>query len=286
MMGDVDDAPTDSRTDRSLDPVRPLTTRYGDAPEQVADLYGDPTLPGSGPVPVVVLVHGGYWRSGFDRSLELSLARDLVGAGYAVWNIDYRGVGAADAASEGGWPATFTDVASAVDALPDALDEVSVERGPTAVVGHSAGGTLALWLASRDTLPDGAPGAGPVVVPDAVVSQAGVDDLAAASAAGAGGGAVDDLMGSAPDDAPDDRYALADPAQRVPLGVPTLVVTGRDDSTVPPSQTTGYGATALDAGDDVTVEVVDGEGHFEQIDPASRSWAVTRDWLDERLLGR
>ncbi|PJJ77301.1 acetyl esterase/lipase [Sediminihabitans luteus] len=283
--GGTDDGGTDDGgMDGSATDGTQQSFSYGTAPEQVADLWL-PTGTEVGPVPVVVLVHGGYWSAQYDRSLEDALVRDLVGDGYAVWNVEYRGVGATDPASEGGWPGTFEDVAAAVDLLPDALAEAGVERGPTAVVGHSAGGTLALWLASRDTLPDGAPGADPRLVPDVVVSQAGVNDLAAASAAGAGGGAVDALMGGAPDEVTDDRYALADPARRLPTGVPTLVVVGADDTTVPVAQSTGYADAASAAGDDVTLEVVDGEEHFAQLDPASTSWTRTRDWLDARLTG-
>ncbi|WP_199734854.1 S9 family peptidase [Cellulomonas sp. PhB143] len=183
----------------------------------------------------------------------------------------------------GGWPATFDDVAAATDLLPRALDEAGVARGTVAVVGHSAGGALALWLAARGSLPDGAPGASPVVVPDLVVSQAGVDDLTEAAEQGAGGGAVEDLMGGTPA-AVGDRYDLADPARLVPLGVPTLVVTGADDTTVPPGLTTAYGEAARAAGDDVTVEVVPGEEHLDQLDPASRSWRRTREWLDARVV--
>src|SRR5881275_1113766 len=86
--------------------------RYGDAPAQVCELH----LPAGRPRAVAVLVHGGFWRARYDRSQEHEVAADLVARGWAVWNIDYRGVGEG-AASGGGWPRTFEDVAAAVDLL-------------------------------------------------------------------------------------------------------------------------------------------------------------------------
>lgn len=258
-------------------PKEPTTTtiNYGTADAQVADLT-IPATPNDSPSPVVVLIHGGYWRSGYDRSLEHDVAADLVEDGYVVWNVDYR---ATD--DGGGWPGTFDDVAMAFDALPAALEGVGIEQGRTVVVGHSAGGTLALWLAARPGLPDDVPGAGPAVVPDAVVSQAGVNDLERASTTGAGGGAVDALLGGRPDQVPD-RYELASPIRRLPLGVPTLVVTGADDLTVPIEQTEIYARAAERAGDPITEVVVPGEDHFAHLDPASASWAEVRAFLNAR----
>ncbi len=112
--------------------------RYGDAPSQVADLH----LPaGAGPHPVVVLVHGGFWRSSYDRTLMAPLAAELASNGYAAWNIEYRRVGE----DGGGWPGLFTDVAAAVDALAT-VPEVDPAR--VVSCGHSAGGHLALWIAN------------------------------------------------------------------------------------------------------------------------------------------
>lgn len=253
------------------------TYPYGSDPAQVADLHVPATVD-PGPVPVVVLVHGGYWRSQYSRTLEDDVAADLVNDGYVVWNVDYR---AADS-DGGGWPGTFEDAAAALDALPDALDDAGLSPGPTAVVGHSAGGTLALWLAARNDLPPESPGAPPRVVPDAVISQAGVNDLARASRTGAGGGAVDALLGGRPDQVPE-RYALASPIERAPLGIPTLVVAGALDTTVPIDQTTQYATAATDAGDPVTETIVDAEDHRAHLDPDSASWAEVREFLTVQI---
>jgi acetyl esterase/lipase len=213
--------------------------RYGDAEAQVADLR----LPGNRTTDaVVVLVHGGYWQAGYDRSLEDAVAADLVGLGWPVWNLDYR-----------------------------------------TVVGHSAGGTLALWAAGRHRLPTGAAGADPVVRPVAAVTQAGINDLAAGACDGLGGNAVESLLEATPDDDPGGVYALTSPAELVPLGVPTLVVTGEEDTVVPPEQSTSYAKVARAAGDEVTLEVVGGEGHFEHLDPSSQVWATARAYVTEHL---
>jgi len=250
--------------------------RYGDAPAQVCELH----LPDGEPRAVAVLVHGGFWRARYDRTQQHDVAADLVARGWAVWNIDYRGVGEGPSAG-GGWPRTFEDVAAAVDLLADvAPPGLPLDR--VAVVGHSAGGQLALWIAGRHRLPPGSPGAGPHVRPRAAVAQAGVVDLVTAARQGVGNGAVVDVLGATPDADPV-RYALTSPVALVPLGVPVLLVTGDEDESVPWHLSASWAAAAQAAGDDVTLHVEPGEGHMGHVDPASRVWSVARDWLDDRM---
>jgi len=247
---------------------------YGDEDLQRGAL----SLPeGTGPHPVVVLVHGGFWRAEWNRSLMDPLAETVVAAGWAAWNIDYRPVGGG-----GGWPATFTDLAAAVDHLAELADEHALDLERVAVVGHSAGGTLALWSAARAGLPDDAPGAGPVVDPAAVVTQAGVVNLAAASIEQLGQGAVDDLMGGSAT-VVGDRYGLASPIERIPLGVPTLLVHGRADPIVPVVLSETYRDRATEAGDDVTAHLLDDVDHFAVIEPDHEAWTGVLEWLGERL---
>ncbi|WP_227748101.1 alpha/beta hydrolase family protein [Oerskovia douganii] len=301
------DSGTSTRPGASPRPVEPddatLTTfAYGPRPAQAADLILPAALAGAfeerrtpsdvAPAPppdgggqvvdVVVLVHGGGWDASYDRFSETAVARDLTDDGVVVWNLDYRGVGAPDPADDGGWPGTFEDVAAGLDLLPEALGSVGLTPGRVAVVGHSAGGTLALWLAARHTLPDGAPGASPVVRPDLVVTQAGVNDLVAAGAASGNRGAVEALMGGTTSEVSDDRYDLASPTARLPLGVPTLVLTGDLDAVVLPSVATDYAAAAQAAGDDATLAVVPGDDHLSPQNPRSASWATVRGWLADR----
>jgi acetyl esterase/lipase len=261
--------------------------RYGRHPAQVVDLHlpADSAAGSAGggrPVAVAVLVHGGYWRARYGRELQHPVAADLTRRGWAVWNVDYRGVtpGRSDG---GGWPGTFQDVAEAIDLLAEAAVEHCLPLHRTGIVGHSAGGALALWAAGRHRLPPGAPGADPLVRPGAVVAQAAICDLVSGARDGLGSGAVVDLMAMPPQqDA--DRYRLASPSALLPLDLPVLLVTGADDDTVPPSQSTRFASAARAAGDDVTLEVVPGEGHFGHLDPAAPIWHCAVDWLAGRLL--
>ena len=240
-----------------------LVEHYGHAPRQFGEWW---LPPASGPLPTVVLVHGGYWGAGYDLHLEDAVAADLSGRGVLVWNVDY-------APSSEPWPATLTDAAAAYDFAFTGAHADRVDRSRVAVVGHSAGGHLALWLASRDRLPAGAPGAGEHVRPALAVPQAPVASLRTASALGLGGGAVDALLGGSPQQVPE-RYAVADPVALAPSGVRSVLVHGVADDVVPLSQSEDYLAVARDC----TLERVPG-GHFEHLDPASAACAALREAL-------
>jgi acetyl esterase/lipase len=255
-----------------LPPARQIA--YGEHPDQVGNLH----LPaGEGPWPVVMLIHGGFWRWGWDRTLMTPLARDLQARGLAAWNVDYRRVGQ----EGGGWPGTLEDVAAAADAIAG-LDGVDPLRLVT--VGHSAGGHLALWLAGRHRLAAGQPGERPRVRPLGAVSQAGVTDLARGAAENLGGGACQALLGGTPEELPE-RYAAASPAALLPLGVPVLLVHGADDDIVPPSQSHAFAHAARAAGDDVEVVDLPGADHFDVVETGDAAWAAVVDRLP-RLLAR
>jgi acetyl esterase/lipase len=247
--------------------IAPGTTRTPDRYGGTARQVGEWWVPAAtGLLPSVVLVHGGYWRPDYDLHLEDALAADLAGRGYLVWNVDY-------APSSVAWPATLTDVAAAYDHAFAGLHADRVDRSRVAVVGHSAGGHLSLWLASRGRLPAGAPGAGDHVTPALAVPQAPVAALAKGSALGLGGGAVDALMGGSPAQQAT-RYAVADPVALVPSGVRTVLVHGVDDDVVPLSQSEDYLAVAKDC----TLVRVPG-GHFEHLDPSSTACDALRTAL-------
>lgn len=213
--------------------------------------------------PLVVLVHGGYWRDSYDLSLEDDLADDLAGRGFLVWNVDY-------APSVEAWPATLQDAAAAYDFAFHGRYADLVDRTRVAVVGHSAGGQLALWLASRSRLPPGAPGADSHVVPKLAVPQAPVASLAQAYGLGLGGGAVGALLGGSPSDLPD-RYAVADPVALAPAVVPTTIVHATGDDVVPMSQSEDY----VRASPDTVLVQVPGD-HFTHLDPSSEACEVLR----------
>ncbi|HWX73875.1 MAG TPA: alpha/beta hydrolase [Solirubrobacteraceae bacterium] len=253
--------------------TRGRTYRYGPHRSQRAELH----LPaGSGPHPVVVLIRGGSWSKGHGLLVMRALARDLVRSGWAAWNIEYRRVG-----EGGGWPATFADTSAAIDRLADVAAPLDLER--TALVGHSAGGHLALWAAARERLPPAAAAAlgGRPRVPIArVVSLAGVCDLQGAYRRWRGG-AVDALMGGSPEQLPE-RYALADPLVLLPAGAPALLVHGVRDETVSVKLSRAYASAARAAGGQVELlELAPPAGaHRSYIDPRTGAWEAVKRWLE------
>jgi len=269
-----------SRLRLLLDLTAPRRTfRYGVEHRcQRADLYLPVGADRAGAYPVVVTIHGGSWRARYGKALMVGLAGDLRRRGYAVWNIEYRRIGRGQG---GGWPATFADVAAAIDRL--ASVEGPLDLGRVAFVGHSAGGQLALWAAGRGRLPATAPGAAPRIQPVAAVSAAGVNDLAQTYAE-APGGAVGLLMGGGPDQWRD-RYAIADPIAQVPLAIPVALVHGTDDQTVSVRRSRNYAQAARARGGEVElIEIAGAAGaHSRHIDPGGESWHAAADWLDERL---
>lgn len=255
---------------------QPVRVGYGEHPDQYAELH----LPAEGDaLPVVVIVHGGFWLTAYGADLGTPIAADLAGTGLAVWNLEYRRV-----RGGGGWPVTLTDVAAGVDALAGAAQQATggrLDLDRVVCLGHSAGGHLAVWAAGRHRLPAGAPGADPVVRPLGAVSQAGILDLADAAHQGLGGGAVTRLLGGGPGSVPE-RYTLASPVALVPLGVPVVCVHGTRDRLVPLRQSERF-VTA--AGAQAELVTLPGIGHFELIDPATSAWATCRTAV-HRLLGQ
>ncbi|NYD40352.1 prolyl oligopeptidase family serine peptidase [Nocardioides panaciterrulae] len=246
--------------------TEPQQVAYGEDPSQ----YGELTLPDGTPRGVVVVVHGGFWRAAYDLDLGRPLAADLAARGWATWNLEYRrvvGDPGGGPGGGGGAPATLDDVAAGIDRL--AL--LGLDLSTVVALGHSAGGHLAAWSASRGRFERWAAGV-PVTH---VVSQAGVLDLAAAHDQGLGSGAVEAFLGHPPGPADDP----VDPARQLPLDVPLWCVHGRADDVVPISQSEGYVAAATAAGARAELVAVDGD-HFVVVDTASPAWARTVAILD------
>jgi len=222
----------------------------------------------TGGFPVAVVVHGGYWRTQYGSLVMRPLAADLARRGWATWNVEYGRIGRG---GRGGWPTTFSDLATAIDHLAE-LDDVRLDLDAVVAVGHSAGGQLALWAGGRATLPAGAPGADPQVLLRHVVALAPVTNMvrAGAPAAAVLGGTIADFP---------DRFDQADPVRRVPLGVPITVVHPAHDETVPLMRSREYVETARAAGADV--ELLEPPGaHRDVIDPGHGAWHAARERLD------
>jgi len=226
---------------------------YGTAPQQ----FGDLRMPkGAGPFPVVIVIHGGFWRSAYSLEHIGHLCAALTRAGFATWSLEYRRIGDPG----GGWPGTGEDIASGAEYLRKLAEKYPLDLGRVAAVGHSAGGQLALWLAAEHRLPL-----------RGVVSLAGVADLRRAWELRLSDGVVGDLLGGAPD-AVAERYRQASPMERLPLGVAQRLVHGTRDDIVPFEISQKYQAAAAAAGDDARLIALEGAGHFELIDPRSREW--------------
>ena len=247
---------------------------YGEHRSQRADLH---LPPGAGPHPVVVTIHGGSWQKRYGRIVMRGLVGDLVRNGNAVWNIEYRRLG-----DGGGWPATFLDVAAAIDQLR--VIDAPMDLGSVSVLGHSAGGHLALWAAGRERLPAGSPGAEPAVAIARAVGQAPVSDLAGAYRLWRGG-AVRMLMGGSPEEVPG-RYAVGDPVALVPLAIPVLIVHGVLDEIVSIQLSRSYAAHSRARGGEVELIEIDGPGglHRAHIDPRGAAWAAAARWLARPVL--
>ena len=240
---------------------------YGDEPFQFGDLY----VPGNGkPHPVVILIHGGFWRAAYDLSLMTKLAQDLVAQGIAAWNIEYRRVGN----SGGGWPGTFLDVAQATAYLMTIVDTYTLDPHRVIALGHSAGGHLALWLGARGKLPQECEltRRKPPLTLSGAVSLAGAMDLEHVWQLGLGNDAVVELLGGSPDEVPE-RYTLASPVEHLPLGMPQVLIHGTEDDRVPLIVSQEYADRARKLGDTVKLIKLVGGNHFVVIDPTSKAWS-------------
>ncbi len=233
---------------------------YGDAPSA----FGRLSVPESATKPpVVVLYHGGFWRrSGGDLNLMTPMADALVDAGYAVWNVEYGRTGE----RFGGWPYTFDHVVQSLAALDDLEDEYGIDASGPIVVGHSAGGHLALWA-----------GAQPATDIAGVIALAPVVDLELADEKGLGNGAVADLLGGGLAEVPE-RFAHA---QVGDLGaVPAVVIVSARDDSVPAEYSAGVQSDQL-------VEVrVDSASHLSMIRTDGDTWALVTTWLENFLRSR
>ncbi len=225
---------------------------YGADPNQFLDLR--PTAATAGD-PLLVMIHGGFWRSRFDLSHSAAFCQALTRSGFATANIEYRRVGQPG----GGWPGTLADVTAAV--------RFALHRCGDAIVmlGHSAGGHLALWLAGE--MPELA----------GVVGLAPVASLRLCWERHLSNDAVCDFLGGKPHQVPD-RYLAADPENR-PSAVPRVLIHGAADDVVPVELSHAYAlARAADENPPRVLELP-GVDHSAVIDPASPAWNSLRELL-------
>ncbi len=250
--------------------VNRVKVPYGDHPEQFGHLYLPDDIHRQGaaadvPLPVVMIVHGGSWMAEYRLNMGTQYAVEFANAGFAAWNVEYRRVGAG-----GLWPETSADISAALQAVGDRVQQhsaVSLDVEDVRVLGHSAGGQLAVWLAGQ---------ADDTIRPSRVIAQAGVLDLVSGPENGRPNDSVDALMGTTFAAAPD-VYRAASPLHRLPTGIDVHCIHGDQDDLVPLAGSRTYVDAARAAGDHAQLSVVEGEGHFEFLEPRSRSWNLSID---------
>jgi len=240
---------TDVLTRPAPDPS--LTVSYGPLAEHVIDLW----LPLVTPAPLVVLVHGGFWKAGVDRRHLGPMAHALSAAGYLVAVPEYRRAGMAEE-----WSGIFDDIASMFDQAGKLAEPHGADLSRIIWAGHSAGGHLVLWAAARPYFADRWRGECDA---SHIVPFAGCSSLRLCAEWELGEGAAVNLMGGTPAEVPG-RYALADTSVLTPTPLPVTLVHGTADERVPLAMSQAFSVGRL-------IEV-DGATHFDLIDPLSAAW--------------
>lgn len=254
------------------------TFSYGQDANQIGELR----LPaGQGPHPVIVLVHGGCWMPQAARYLA-AMGDELKQDGIASWNIEYRRIGQ----SGGGWPGTYLDVGHAIDYLRTIAAQYQLDLSHTAVLGHSAGGHLAMWAGMRHRL---APASllyiGDPLPLRGVINLAGTIDMAANIAhmeEKCRGPVVTGLMGGTLLDVPE-RYKAVSTQTLLPLGISQALIWGDQEDFVPQPLVEEYVAAATRAGDRARLVLVPAAGHFETASPFTAAWPVVREAVRSML---
>ncbi len=223
--------------------------------------FGDLRLPaGNGPHPAAIVIHGGYWRSLYGLDYIGHICTAFAGSGLATWSLEYRRIGNPG----GGWPGTFQDVADGAVHVKSIAGSFHLDLDRIIVVGHSAGGHLALWLGTQKRMPL-----------RGIVSLAGVADLRRAWELKLSNNVVRELLGGSPEEVPD-RYDAASPMESLPLGIPQRLFHGTQDTSVPFEISERYIRKAQSLGDDAELITLENSGHFEIVDPRTREFERVR----------
>ena len=221
---------------------------YGEDSNQFAELR----LPkGKGPHPVVIFIHGGYWRAAYDLTHAGHFCQAITDAGHAAWSVEYRRTGQRG----GGYPGTFEDIRNAAKRLTK-IPNLDLQR--VTASGHSAGGHLALWLAAQN-----------VIELRSVVALAAVSDLKRAHELNLGSGAAEAFMGCSPNQCPD-AWAASSPIDLLPIKVPQRLLHGTADTVVPFDLSQRFAQASKNA----RLIPLPETGHFELIDPRAKQWST------------
>lgn len=264
--------------------VKKTKTRfyYGAADQQFADLY----LPEQNDKvdelrPIVIVIHGGYWKDNhsLDSYATSQLIPELISFGLAVWNIEYRRMEANGQNTAAPWPTVFADVALAVDFINHIAVDRCIDLNQVYIIGHSAGGCLALWAASRKQIPHTSPlyQSEPLKISRAmaiggVLNLSFANDLSQPEQ-------VLRLMGGSETECPE-RYQACNPATLRDESVFTIIIHGANDTEVNAHQALTYDIT--DARN-IQLEIWPDADHFSML-PHDGAWSNEQwDRLKDRI---
>lgn len=285
-------------TDMPTSPVQLMTPQdLQRLPSQPADLrinygpdssqYGELRVPvGPGPHPLAILIYGGCFKAAYATTRDLAPMGDaLKASGIATWNIEYRRLGQPG----GGWPETYLDVGRAVDYIRTIGSQHQLDLNRVILVGHSAGGHLAIWAAGRARVPTTSAiyTANPLKI-RGVIDLAGPIDLTANIQQYEGlcrDTVITTLLGGTPERVPE-RYSQASASKLVPLGVPQVVIIGDREDFLPRPIADAYVRAASRAGDQVRLIVIPQAGHFEIASPRASAWPQVSSAIKSLVDGR
>jgi len=242
-----------------LPPPEPdFVIAYGSDPNQ----FGHLRLPkAASRVPVAIVIHGGFWRAAYDLRHIGHVCEALRKDGIATWSLEYRRIGQAG----GGWPGTGEDILAGTAHVRRLASSHPLDLARVVVIGHSAGGHLALYAGIRKPL-----------VLCGVVALAPVADLRRAAELKLSRGVVGELLGSA-------AYEDASPIEMLPAHIPQRLVHGTADDIVPMELSRRYEDRARAKGDDCRLIPLPAAGHFELIDPRTKEFPIVRDAVTHLL---
>jgi acetyl esterase/lipase len=240
-------------------PAADRRVAYGSDPNQFFDLRWPAVRAPEVGFPLVINIHGGFWRARYDRTHAGHLSVALTQRGLVTANVEYRRVGN----EGGGWPGTFADISKAYEFLLAHAGEYNIDARRILIMGHSAGGQLAHWLAAQEPHVKG------------VISLAGVVDLQRAYELHLSQDAVVEFLGGTPSEVPE-RYREADPMQLSVKEVRQVLVHGSTDEVVPVDFSRAYVAQK-NKKENVEMIEIPGAGHSDLIDPRTAAWKLVEE---------
>lgn len=233
---------------------------YGTSSQQFIEAW----LPTGKPIADLVFIHGGCWLSAYDIEHSRALTAALRDAGYRVWSLEYRRSGDDNVEDEGGWPDTYVDINAALTYLQT---HKNISPANTVLLGHSAGGHLALLAAQEH--PQYAGVVGLAAIADVVAYAKGDNSCQSVT---------EQFMGGSPENIPAE-YKKANPKAH-PMHTSTFLIYGDQDRIVPASQIDGLLSAKTGKVETIAVE---GAGHFDFIHPGTTTFPVMLKAIEQAL---